>query len=104
MKPDPPEECRAFWEQEYPAIRQVDASLAAIDAAGYDTIGHFTLPSDAWWNEYYRPLTQNLTEFRWRHREDGEALELADNVQREIDMWKKYGEFYSYEFFVMKRR
>ena len=103
-KPDPPEECRAFWEQEYPGIKNVEALLAASDGAGYDTIGHFTLPSDAWWNEYYRPLSQNLTEFRWRHREDGDALELADNVQREIDMWKKHGEYYSYEFVVMRVR
>jgi SAM-dependent methyltransferase len=103
-KPDPPAECRAFWEQEYPAISEPAALLEIIDAAGYYTVGHFTLPSPSWWDDYYRPLTQNLTDFRVRHRDDADAQQLANHVQREIDMWQNYAEFYSYEFFVMRAR
>src|SRR5712691_5973869 len=29
---------------------------------------------------------------------------VADSVQREIDIWRKYGEFYAYEFLVMRAR
>jgi hypothetical protein len=35
-KPDPPSACVAFWEQEYPAIRDVPARLAVIRDCGYD--------------------------------------------------------------------
>ena len=101
-KPDPPPECTAFWAQEYPAIRDVSTLLAVIAECGYETIGHFTLPPSSWWDDYYRPLQQNVTAFRERHRDEADAQELAGQVQREIDLWHAYSDFYSYVFFVMR--
>ena len=103
-RPDPPPDCVAFWAREYPAIRDASALLGTIAECGYDAVGHFTLPPASWWDEYYRPLQQNVTEFRGRHRGEADAQELADQVQREIDVWHAYSEFYSYEFFVMRVR
>lgn len=100
-KPNPPDECAAFWAQEYPAIRDVPALLSAIDECGYETLEHFALPPSAWWDEYYRPLQRNVIEFRERHRHEADAQEVAAQVQREIDVWQAYGEFYTYEFFVL---
>jgi SAM-dependent methyltransferase len=100
---DPPPDCAAFWAQEYPAIRGVEDRLAAIGAAGYETVGHFALPPSAWWDDYYRPLEANLSLFRERHREEA-ARGLADQVQREIDVWRRYSDCYGYEFFVMRSR
>jgi SAM-dependent methyltransferase len=104
MRPDPPRECADFWAREYPAIRDVPALLRAIDDCGYDIVGHFSLPPSAWWDDYYRPLQQKVTEFRDRHGGEADAEELADWVQREIDMWRAYSGYYSYEFFVIRKR
>ena len=101
-KPDPPAECVSFWQQEYPAIRDRAALVAAIDACGYETVGNFVLPPSAWWNDYYRPLQRNVTRFRTRYRDRPEAQELADQCQREIDVWKAYSNYYSYAFFVAR--
>ena len=103
-KPDPPAECVSFWQQEYPAIRDRAALGTAIDACGYETVGHFMLPPSAWWDDYYRPLQRNVTVFRTRHRGRPEARELADQCQREIDVWKAYSDYYSYAFFVARTR
>ena len=103
-KPDPPAECVSFWQQEYPAIRDRAALGTAIDACGYETVGHFMLPPSAWWDDYYRPLQRNVTVFRARHRGRPEAQELADQCQREIDVWKAYSDYYSYAFFVARAR
>jgi hypothetical protein len=67
-------------------------------------VGHFPLPPSSWWDEYYGPLQQNVTEFRLRRETEPDAQELADYVQREIDMWHAYAEFYGYVFFVMRAR
>ena len=104
MRPNPPPDCAAFWAQEYPAIRDASVLLGVIGECGYETVGHFALPPSSWWEDYYRPLQQNLTEFRERHRDQSDAQELADQVQREMDVWHAYSEFYSYEFFVMRVR
>ena len=102
QKPGAPAECVAFWNQEYPAIRDAPALLEAIAGCGYETVGHFSLPASAWWDDYYRPLQDNVTEFRKRHRDEQDAQELADRCQREIDIWHAYSEFYGYEFFVLR--
>ena len=103
-KPGPPAECAAFWNREYPAIRDTAALLEAIEACGYETVGHFPLPASAWWDDYYRPLQDNVIAFRKRHPDAPDAHELADQCQEEIDIWHAYSEFYGCEFFVLRAR
>ena len=103
-QPNQPPECAAFWAREYPAIRHVPAMLEAIERCEYETVDHFTLRSSSWWTDFYRPLQQSVTAFRERHRNERDAHELADQIQHEIDIWRAYSEFYSYEFFVMRVR
>ena len=103
-KPEPPAECAAFWNREYPAIRDTSALLEAVEACGYETVGHFPLPASAWWDDYYQPLLDNMTAFRKRHRDAPDAQELADQCQHEIDIWHAYSEFYDYEFCVLRAR
>ena len=100
--PGPPAECAAFWSREYPAIRQVSALLETVTECGYEVAGHFPLPASAWWDDYYRPLQDNLTAFRERHRGAADAQDLADQCQREIDIWHACSEFYGYEFLVLR--
>ena len=101
-KPEPPAECAAFWQREYPAIRHTSALLETAGACRYDTVGHFPLPASAWWDDYYRPLQENLIAFRMRHLHEADAQELADRCQQEIDIWHAYSEFYGYEFLVLR--
>ena len=103
-RPDPPAACLAFWQQEYPAIRDVAARLAVIESCGYDVVGQFPLPPSAWWDDYYGPLQQKVTAFRERHRGEADAEALAGQVQQEIDIWHAYAGFYGYEFFVLRAR
>ena len=102
--PDPPDECAAFWNQEYPSIRDTSTLLETIEACGYETVGHFPLPASAWWDDYYRPLQDNVTAFRKRHHDAPDAQELASQCQKEIDIWHSYSEFYGYEFLVLRAR
>jgi hypothetical protein len=92
----------AFWKEEYPAIGGVEALARLVGACGYDAIGRFPLPRQAWWDEYYAPLQRRTAEFRARHAGDAEAEGVAAAVQREIDMWTSYGEYYQYVFFVAR--
>ena len=103
-KPEPPAECAAFWNREYPAIRDASALLEAAEGCGYETVGHFPLPASVWWDEYYRPLQDNVKAFRDRHRGEPDAQDLADRCQHEIDIWHAFSEFYGYEFLVLRAR
>ncbi len=103
-KPEPPAECAKFWQREYPAIRHIPELLEAVGKCGYETVGHFPLPASAWWDDYYRPLQDNLIAFRRRHLDEPDAQKVANQCQQEIDIWHAYSEFYTYEFLVLRAR
>jgi ubiquinone/menaquinone biosynthesis C-methylase UbiE len=102
LRSDPPEELRAFWAAECPAMQSVQANLDAVRAAGYREIAHFVLPPSAWWTHYYTPLEARVATLRKRHLDDPEAQQLLKEMQREIDLFRKYSDWYGYVFYVMQ--
>ena len=56
LRPDPPKECRDFFDDVYPFMVDIPANLEKIKDHGFDVIGHFTLPDVAWWEPFYHPL------------------------------------------------
>lgn len=102
-QPDPPEEPRAFWDREYPALTDVPANLAMVARAGYDVAGHFTLPAEAWWNDFYTPMEARVRLLRLKYADDREAAVTLDSIEREMDLYRHHSAFYGYEFFVLRR-
>lgn len=102
LKPDPPDEISRYWDECYPAMRDVEGNLATIREAGFEPIGHFTLPESAWWEDYYTPLERNLAAFEAARHGDEEAIVVAAEERREIDVYRRYSDYYGYVFFVMK--
>jgi SAM-dependent methyltransferase len=96
---EPAEEVRRWWEGEYPGITSIDECVRTIEEAGLALLGHFTLPGSAWW-EYYRPIEARLAELRKKHAADPRALGVLAEHELEIDMYRRYGHCYGYEFFV----
>lgn len=103
LRPHPPAVLAEFWEAEYPAMVGVEARLTALRAAGYHPTGHFTLPDAAWWEHYYTPLAAKLPGLRERYTGDRAALGIVAATEREIDMRRRFPDWYGYEFFVARR-
>ena len=104
LRPNPPAVVYEEWMARYPEINTVLETAERIPAWGYDLLGHFALPEDAWWIEYYRPLEARIQELRGKHAGEPEALAVLDREQREIDLYKKCRKWYGSAFFVMRRR
>jgi len=100
----PPQEIYEYWKKLYPGIRTVPENLERIPGCGYNLIGYFLLPEDAWLIEYYGPLEERIQMLRKKHSHDPQALSVLDSEQKEIDMYKKYYEWYGSVFFVMQKR
>lgn len=103
LKPGAPQACRAFWERDYPAMQSVEGNLQRIERQGYRLLGHFTLPESAWWQHYYTPLEARLKALRRQYAGNAEALEVLAGTQAEIDLYRRYSEWYGYEFYVMQK-
>jgi len=103
LNPHPPDEIRRFWDQGYPSMRDTAGNLAIIEDTGYLSVGHFTLPVSSWWIHYYHPLEERLEDLRRAYARDAEALKILDEEQREIDLFRKYADYYGYVFYLMRK-
>lgn len=103
LRQDPAEELRAFWADAYPAMGTVEENIARARRAGYEVVDHFTLPDEAWWTDYYTPISARLPEFRLRYANDPEALAIIESEEVEIDLFRRYSAWYGYVFYIMRR-
>ena len=103
LKPDPPKEISDYWKKMYSGITTISQNLKIIPSCGYVVIGHFQLPEDAWWEEYYHPLEDRLSQLKAKYRDNPQALRILDTEQEEIDLYKKYSEWYGSVFYVMQK-
>ena len=100
LKDSPPEEIKLFFEREYPSIKSIDENKQIITNAGYSLITSFILAESDWWDGYYLPLEKRITMLRKKYADDNDVLDFLDESQLEIDLFRKYSEYYGYVFFV----
>ena len=66
-------------------------------------VDHFTLPDEAWWDDFYTPMMFRIKMLRGKYAKDEEALAILDQLAQEPEMHRRYSEYYAYEFFVVRR-
>jgi len=104
LQPAPPWEIYDYWKSIYPGIGTVQENMERISSCGYDLLGCFTLPENAWWIEYYGPLEERIKNLRQKYINDLDALAMFDKEQREIDLFTKYKRWYGSAFFIVQKR
>lgn len=102
-KENPPPEVKAGFDLDYPTMGRVPDVLAAIGKTGFALIGHFTLPDEAWWDDFYTPMERRIEELRGRYAGDAEAISVLDQLAQEPQMHRRHSDCYAYEFFVARR-
>ena len=102
LKNDIPEELFQFWKNAYPLMNTIQDNIILIKANGYKLIGHFTLPESSWWDDYYTPLLNRIDKLKNDYVNNRDALKIIEEEQTEIDMYKKYSDYYGYVFYVMQ--
>ncbi len=100
---EPPARTRAFWEEEYPGMANVEENLTRAERAGFEVLSHFPLPiSD--WDAYYDPIRERVEVFRREYSAEPDALETLDAFDRESGMLARSDDSYSYVFYLLRRR
>jgi SAM-dependent methyltransferase len=99
----PPAEVRRFWQDEYPDITTVEENLRKIRMAGLTPAAHFPLPVRAWIAPFYSPMEKTILRLGRKYREDARAQHLLEIWRREIDIYRRYSDWFGYEFFIMHR-
>jgi SAM-dependent methyltransferase len=100
---NPPFEIKAGFDLDYPTMGWIDDDLAAIQESGFELVGHFTLPEEAWWDDFYTPMEERIAGLRDQYVSDPEALAILDQLAQEPRLHRRHSAFYAYEFFVARR-
>lgn len=102
LREDPPEEICESWQKEYPTMGEIEANLKIIADSGYELIGHFTIPDEAWYDDFYTPMSRQIGRLREVYEDDPEALTVLETIEAEIDLHGRFSDYYGYEFFVLR--
>lgn len=100
----PPDPVRAFWEREYPAMRNTAQNQALFEKAGYDVLGSFALPAEDWWTFFYTPLLLRLERFEKEYAGVKEVQPIFETNREEIELHRRFPETYGYVFFIARKR
>ncbi|MBD3412844.1 MAG: methyltransferase domain-containing protein [Candidatus Aminicenantes bacterium] len=100
IKDNPPTEALSFWEQEYPAIKDISSNRDIIRSAGYSLIQDFIMPKDAW-DDFYSALKIIIHKIKSKDLKNQQALNTIGMFEREVKAYQRFGEFYGYVFFIL---
>ncbi|MFQ5820841.1 MAG: class I SAM-dependent methyltransferase [Candidatus Heimdallarchaeota archaeon] len=84
-------------------VKNISDKLKKIPHCGYKLINYFTLPEDAWWIDYYRPLEIRIKELRIKYKNDPEALKIFKKHQNEIEMVKKNPKDFGSVYYIIQK-
>jgi len=100
---DPPAPLIQYFEKEYPEISVVKDKIESIHNERFHLISNFTLPKSSWLDRFYLPMEEELTRLYKKYQGNEIALGIFEEMKNEIDLYKRFSDFYGYEFFVMQR-
>lgn len=103
LRNDPPAELNAFLQKECPDMISIEENIALIETSSFELIDHFKLGKDGHWLNYYKPLQQRVVEFTAKYNDLPQARKIADEMQHEIDLYRKYSDYYGYVFYIMRK-
>lgn len=94
---EPSKRARAFFDDEYPDMRDEATRIAQAQSAGYDLRGSFRLPADDW-HAYYAGLEAPLRDAISRRGE----REIYTAIRREREIYEAFGDEYGYLCLVLQ--
>jgi len=97
-----PEEAKTFMKQCYPVIKTTEENLEVAQKTGYRIVGSFVLPEKSWWDNYYTPIETKLPFVKARYKNDEESLQFLALEETEIEMFRKYSDYYGYVFYILQ--
>jgi len=100
---DQPVEIKAFWDRIYPGVMTIPEQERLIESCGYQVVSSFKIPKEGWSVDYYSYLDKPVKAACEKYHNQPELSGVLDALQHEMEMYKKYGDYYGYVFSVLKK-
>jgi ubiquinone/menaquinone biosynthesis C-methylase UbiE len=102
LRDNVPSEINEYMKQLYPAIQTIQGNLNIAKKVGYRIVGFFVLPAESWWTNYYKPILAKLPSLKEKYKNNEEKLQHIAYHETEIEMFRKYSDYYGYVFYVVQ--
>jgi len=109
LNKDAPKELKSFMKEMYAEMecsgpKGIDENTETANKLGFHVLNSFTIPKKDWWDNYYSPIEAKLPSLKAKYRDDSEALQFFDShFEMEIEMYRKYSDYYGYVFYVLQK-
>lgn len=98
-----PKEIEDFWKREYPEIDVASNKINQLEYNGYTLVGYFYLNQVSWIENYYKPMEARFETFLRRNDNSQLARKVVDDNKAEIDLYRKFKDYYSYGFYIARK-
>ena len=98
-----PAELQKHWDGEYHEIGTAASKMGILENNGYSPVAYFVLPEHCWLDNYYRPMQNNFKDFLNRNGNSEAAQEIVEAEKREIELYERYKDHYSYGVYIAKK-
>ncbi len=98
-----PSELHNHWAGEYPEIDVASSKIGLLEKNGYSPVGYFILPDHCWLDNYYRPMQAGFKDFLDRNGNSEAARTIVEAENREIELYEKYKNHYSYGIYIARK-
>lgn len=103
LKSNPPQELLEYWENNYPEINYISENIKIIEKQGFKVEKTFIIDEYAWWDNYYNPLLHRIERLKNKYINNEIFENIINEIKLEIDMYKKYSDYYGYVFYIAKK-
>jgi len=104
LKPNPPSEVKEFFEKESPEMISIEQNIDLIKKSSYTLLHHFKLNRADHWNPYYKPLENQVNIYSANYKDNQNAMNIISEFQQEIDLYKKFSDYYGYVYYIMQKK
>jgi len=98
-----PAEINDFWLDAYPEIDTIPNQVAIMQKSGYIPVATFILPENCWTEHFYAPQVAAQEAFLKKYVGNRIVEDLIASQRHEAQLYKKYGAYYGYVFYIGKK-
>ncbi|HOO57107.1 MAG TPA: class I SAM-dependent methyltransferase [bacterium] len=103
LKNNPPADLSEFWHKSYPDMNSVNTNMSIAEESGYENVEHFILPEKYWWDNYYSRFEMIHDDLEKEYSGNPDGLKIISEIKTEMELFKKYSDFYGCVFYVLKK-
>ena len=103
-RPDAPDELRDYWDSIGCLVQEEATNCHIAKEAGYEVLATKWLDARGWWKQYYTPFEELSPSWSAEMDAKPKLRELVEAMKLEIDMFRKYSDYYGYTFYLLRNR